>query len=342
MTKWLNNSGQEEDIVISSRIRLARNLADYKFPSHMSVEEAQALTDQVLVSLKGEVLDSYDFVKLEDLSTREELLYVEEHLISPSLLQDKEKSSFLLSKDERATIMINEEDHLRIQTLSPGLNLVKSWQDISVLDDLLESRLDYAYDEKLGYLTACPTNVGTGLRASVMLHLPCLSMTGNIKTTIEGLRKLGLTARGIYGEGSQALGSLYQISNQTTLGESEEEIIDRLNKLILQIISRERASRSFLGEQKKLELEDKIFRSLGILSYSRMLSSREAMEHLSNLRMGWRMGILKNRNFKDLIKLMIEIQPAKIQASQGKDMSSKERDSIRSQIVREFILDLEG
>src|SRR5699024_3134150 len=167
--------------------------------------------------------------RIRDLNPREQLVYVEEHLISPSMLGTKDKSSFLVKDDEKATIMINEEDHIRIQTLSPGLNLKESWEQCSLIDDELEGELDYAYDEKWGYLTACPTNVGTGLRASVMLNLPCVSMTGNINTIIEGLRKVGLTVRGIYGEGSEALGYLYQVSNQTTLGQSEEETIDKLN-----------------------------------------------------------------------------------------------------------------
>lgn len=342
MTKWLNGPAIDEDVIISTRLRVARNLSKYKFPSHLSVEESDTLTDDILNTMKDTLENNYMFYRLRDLTAREQLVYVEDHLISPNMVQRKDKSSFLLRNDERATIMINEEDHLRIQTLSPGLNLKEGWRLCSAIDDELEAKLNYAYDERWGYLTTCPTNVGTGLRASVMLHLPSLSMTGNINTIIEGLRKIGLTARGLYGEGSEALGYIYQISNQTTLGESEDEIIDKLNKVILQIISRERSTRNHLRDRRAFELEDRIFRSYGILSHSRILSSKEAMDHLSNVRLGWIMGMIKNSRLKDILKLMINIQPAKIQAKHDKDMNERERDIARAQIIREFILGMEG
>src|SRR5699024_10478404 len=174
MTKWLDGPATEEDVIISTRIRVARNLSKYKFPYRMSVEESDDLTDDILNTMKDTLANNYKFMRIRDLNPREQLVYVEEHLISPSMLRTKDKSSFLVKDDEKATIMINEEDHIRIQTLSPGLNLKESWEQCSLIDDELEGELDYAYDEKWGYLTACPTNVGTGLRASVMLNLPCV------------------------------------------------------------------------------------------------------------------------------------------------------------------------
>ncbi len=341
MTKWLEGSASDEDVIISSRIRVARNLAKYKFPSFMSLEESDKLTDDILNTMKDSLTGDYRFVRIRDLTMREQLVYVEEHLISPSMIDKLDKSSFLLNDDERTTIMINEEDHIRIQSLAPGLNLKKAWQVTSLIDDQLEKKLDYAYNDKWGYLTSCPTNVGTGLRASVMLHLPCITMTKNINTVIEGLRKIGLTARGLYGEGSEALGQLYQISNQTTLGESEEEVINKLDKVIHQIINRERSTREYLQESKIIELEDKIFRSYGILTNSRILSSREAMDHLSNVRLGWIMGMIENDSLEETIKLMLDIQPAKIQEKFNRDMSSKERDIERARIIREFLIDRE-
>lgn len=308
----------------------------------MSVQESDDLTDDILNTMKGTLGNNYNFTRIRDLNPREQLVYVEEHLISPSMLETKDKSSFLLKDDEKATIMINEEDHIRIQTLAPGLNLKESWEQCSLIDDELERKLDYAYDEKWGYLTACPTNVGTGLRASVMLNLPCVSMTGNINTIMEGLRKVGLTVRGLYGEGSEALGYLYQVSNQTTLGQSEEEIIDKLNRVINQIISRERNTRNYLKRKNPLKLEDKIFRSFGTLAHSRIIGSKEAMEHLSNVRLGWAMGLIKNNNFKDIVKLMIDIQPAKIQKKFNEEMTEEERDIARAGMIREFILNMEG
>ncbi|MBC8591619.1 protein arginine kinase [Wansuia hejianensis] len=342
MIKWLDGAAIDQDVVVSTRIRVARNLSKYKFPLFMDPKEADGLTNDILDTMKDVLKDNYRFIRTRDLPSMDQEVFVEKHLISPNMIEHMDKSSFLLRDDEKATIMINEEDHLRIQTLFSGFNLEEGWRLCSLIDDLLDEKLDYAYDEKWGYLTSCPTNVGTGLRASVMLHLPCISMTGNINTIIEALRKIGLTARGLYGEGSEVTAYLYQISNQTTLGESEEEIIDKLNKVVHQIINRERSIRNYLKKEKNLEMEDRIYRSYGIISNSRILSSKEAMEHLSNIRLGWAMGILNHENFKDIMELMIDIQPANIQKNFGKDMNIKERDIARAKIIREFILDLEG
>src|SRR5699024_10657687 len=330
MTKWLDEPSLDEDVVVSTRVRIARNLDKYKFPSLLSINESDELTDEVLVKMK-EVLDSnYQFFRTRDLSDREQLVYVEKHLISPGLIQEKNKSSFLLRNDEKASIMINEEDHIRVQTLFPGSNLEKAWELCSNIDDRLEENLKYAYDKDLGYLTSCPTNVGTGLRASVMLHLPCITMTNNMNSLIEGLGSIGITVRGLYGEGSKALGNLYQISNQTTLGQSEEEIIEKLNKVVQQIINKERNTRKHLKEYKLLELEDKVYRSSGILRYARILTSKEATVHLSNIRLGLEMEILETGDFKDVIKLMMDIQPANIQIRYDKDMNEQERDTARA------------
>ena len=342
MTKWLEGPPTDLDVVISTRVRVARNLEHYKFPDLMTLEESDDLTNEILNAIKNSDEDeNYRFIRIRDLNPRERLVFIEEHLISPGLIQNLDKSSFLIRNDERATIMINEEDHIRIQTLFSGLKLLEGWELCSQIDDNLEQKIDYAFDEKLGFLTSCPTNVGTGLRASVMVHLPCLSMTGHINTIIEALRKVGLTVRGLYGEGSEALGNLYQISNQITLGESEEEIIKKLNKVISQIVARERNTRRYLLETKKLELEDKIYRSLGILTHSRLMSSREAMNHLSNIKLGWDINLIQNDKFKEIVKLMIDIQPANIQKTLEKDMASSERDNARAEIIRTFIENME-
>ena len=341
MTQWLDDIGEEQDIVISTRVRVARNLSKYKFPEYMTSSEADSLTDEVLNRVKNDESSEYKFKRLRDLDKLEQRVYVEDHLISPSILKNENMGSFLLRQDEKATIMINEEDHLRIQTLFPGLNLEKAWELCSSIDDFLEEELKYAYDPDLGYLTACPTNVGTGLRASVMLHLPCVSMTGSISVIIEGLRKIGLTARGLYGEGSEALGFLYQISNQVTLGDTEEEIISKLDKVIHQILTRERNTRKYLTSKRLVEMENKVYRSLGILKYSRILNSTEAMEHLSNIRMGETMNILNNEEIGNAIKLMIDIQPANIQKKLDREMNGKERDIERAKMMREFTLRVE-
>lgn len=238
--------------------------------------------------------------------------------------------------------MINEEDHIRIQTLFPGFNLNDAWKLCSAIDDKLGEKFEYAFDEKWGYLTACPTNVGTGLRASVMLHLPCISMTKTINSLVEGLREIGLTVRGLYGEGSEALGNLYQISNQVTLGVSEEEIINKLNKVVYQIIQRERKTREYLKDNKTIELENRVYRSYGILSYARIMSSKEAMKHLSNIRLGWEMGLFKNDKFRNIFNLMIEVQPANIQKRFDRDMNDEDRDIARAKIIRDYMYNLEG
>lgn len=342
MARWLDGIGEERDIVISTRIRVARNLSKYKFPEYMNIDDSDSLTEDVSNIIEKDDSLDYKLIKLKELSKLEQRAFVEDHLISPSILNNEEKGSFFLRDDEKATIMINEEDHLRIQTLLPGLDLQRGWEICSSIDDKLEEHLKYAYDIDLGYLTACPTNVGTGLRASVMLHLPCVSMTGSLSVIIEGLRKLGLTARGLYGEGSEALGFLYQISNQVTLGDSEEEIIKKLDKVIHQIITRERNTRKYLTDRRLKEMEDKVYRSLGVLKYSRILSSREAMVHLSNIRMGETMNILEKNESLDIIKLMIDVQSANIQKRFNKEMDSNERDIERADMIRNLIQEMEA
>lgn len=343
MAKWLEGNIGQEDVAISTRVRVARNIKEYDFPLYLSVEDSDALTTDVLNTMKDSFEDSnYKFYRVRDLTQLERKMYIEEHLISPGLIKKIDKSSFLVRDDERATIMINEEDHLRIQTLLPGLNLDEAWELCSEIDDKLESNLNFAYDGELGYLTACPTNVGTGLRASVMVHLPCITMTGHINALIEALRKIGLTVRGLYGEGSEARGNLYQISNQTTLGDTEEEIIKKLNKIIYQIVNRERNTRKYLMKKKGIDIEDKIFRSFGILKNSRLISSKEAMNHLSNVKLAYDMEYMNDPRLKGIVKLMVEITPANIQRDLIEEISKEERDKIRAEKIRNYFKDMEG
>lgn len=341
MVKWLDGTGKDEDVVVSTRLRIARNMSNYKFPDFMTMDESEFVTEEILNAMKSKK-DVYRFYRIKDLSELERSVYVEEHLISPNLARTTKNGSFLLRDDEKAIIMINEEDHIRIQVLLPGLNIEEGWKISSDIDDFLEENIEYAFHEHYGYLTSCPTNVGTGLRASVMVHLPCLVMSGHLNTIVDGLGKIGLTVRGLYGEGSKALGHLFQISNQTTLGEKEENIIRKLNNVILQIVSRERSTRVYMMDKRNLEFEDKIFRSLGILNYSRLISSTEAMAHLSNVKLGCDMGIIKGMNSKDVVKLMIDIQPASIQTNLHKDMLRDERDMYRAQIIRNNLINMEG
>ncbi|NLJ98636.1 MAG: protein arginine kinase [Tissierellia bacterium] len=338
MVKWLNETGLEKDVVVSTRIRIARNLERYRFPHGMSLDESAKLTDEVLNAMKNfSGSRDYKFIKMNNLSPLDKMAFVEEHVISPGLIQKPDYSSFLLRDDENITIMINEEDHLRVQSLLPGLNFKEGWKLCNDMDDFLEENLDFAFHQDFGYLTCCPTNAGTGLRASVMVHIPSIVMTGYVNSLIQGLNKIGLTVRGIYGEGSKAIGNLYQISNQTTLGEKEEIIIEKLNNILYQIINKERIARNTLLEGRRKEMEDRIFRSLGLLKYSRIMNSKEAMVHLSNVRLGKEMGIIKDVEYDDITNLMIEIQPASIQKSIDEELSKEERDIRRADLLRKWI-----
>ena len=336
MVKWIDGDASDEDVVVSTRIRMARNLRNYKFPQRMSIQEVENITQEVLNVMKDLPPGvNYKFYKINSLSPIERISYIEEHLISPGLINRPDYSSFLLKDDETATIMINEEDHLRIQVLYPGLNFEKAWESINEIDNFLESKLDYAYHDKFGYLTACPTNVGTGIRASVMVHLPALSIIGQVDGLIRGFQKIGLAVRGLYGEGTKAYGDLYQISNQTTLGEEEEEIIKRLKGIIYQTVNKERDVRNNLLSSRKYEIEDRIYRSYGVLKYARRINSKEAMQHLSNVRLGIEMGIIKDIGFKEIEKITIGIQPGSIQKYANRDLDNNERDIIRAKYIRE-------
>lgn len=338
MVKWLNEKGLEDDVVISSRIRIARNIEDVRFPQAARKEESEKVTKDILEAVKNSNKnDNYKFFEIGRLSSLDKNVFIEKHLISPNLIQKPDMSSFLLRDDEKVTIMINEEDHLRLQILLPGLNLEEGWKLCSSIDDGLEEYLDYAFDEKFGYLTSCPTNTGTGLRASVMLHLPSLVLTGYANNIFQAVSQIGLTVRGLYGEGTKALGNIFQISNQTTLGETEEEIIQKLKNVVIQIINKEREIRENLLETRSVEIEDKVLRSLGILKYSRIISSEESMKLFSDVKMGIDMGIIKNIESKDIINLMMLTQPATLQEYFKEDLNVKKRDIKRSELIREKI-----
>ena len=334
MNKWLDDyEGLEKDIVISSRVRLARNIEGMKLPNNLNIEEGK----EVVARVKEAILthDNYELYNIEDLTDQEQKLFVENHLISPDLLKKPSISSFLLRKDEKVTIMINEEDHIRIQVLFSGLNLDESFKVCNEVDDLIEESINYSFDEKFGYITSCPTNTGTGLRASVMVHLPSLVRTGSINGVLQAVSQLGLAVRGLYGEGSGSLGNIFQISNQVTLGETEEEIVSKLKGIVTQIIGRERKSRKLLLNTKKIDTEDKVYRSLGILQNARILSSKETMNLLSDVRMGAGMGILEDIDINILDNLIIDIQPANINETYEDLLDSRERDIKRAEILRD-------
>lgn len=336
MAKWINDVGEHADVVISSRVRLARNLEEYPFPFLLSTEGSKEIINRLSDAIqKNDRYKEYNLIELERLDENKKQVMVERHLISPNLVSGNEKSAVLTNQEESLNIMINEEDHIRIQCLRPGLDLVTAYKEASNLDDCIEKSLLYSFDDELGYLTSCPTNVGTGLRASVMMHLPALALTGTIEKIFKAVGQIGFTVRGLYGEGSEAQGNLYQISNQITLGRSEEDIIRTLTNLTLQIIDKEKEARGVLLDQKRVQMEDKVYRSYGIMKNSRIMSSKEALERISDLRLGVGLGLLEDVDNITLNRLMIDIQPAILQTIYQSQLSIYERDINRARLIRE-------
>ncbi|WP_444685240.1 protein arginine kinase [Alkalicoccus luteus] len=338
ISPWMKNEGPEADIAISSRVRLARNLADVPFPIVAKEEQLRSILEQtsaVCHETNRDPFGPFSLLRMEDLSDNQKRVLVEKHLMSPNLTGEAAGRGLLLSEDESISVMVNEEDHFRIQCLLSGFQLEEGLKHAELIDDWLEEELDFAFDERRGYLTSCPTNVGTGLRSSVMMHLPALVLTNQLNRILPAINQLGLVVRGIYGEGSEALGNLYQISNQTTLGQGEEEIIKDLSSVVSQMIQHERAAREQLTQNSLLKLEDRIYRSYGALLYSRTMETKEAMERLSDVRLGIDMGIIEQVKGSILNELMVMTQPGFLQQYAGAALSASERDQRRASLIRE-------
>ncbi|MBO8172717.1 MAG: protein arginine kinase [Bacillaceae bacterium] len=341
VSEWMRGKGPDSDIVISSRIRIARNLVEHPFPMLATDSQLEAVIEKVIGASGQEAfqqLGDFELVKMEDLSDLEKRVLIEKHLISPNLAEESRKGAVLLSNNESVSIMINEEDHIRIQCLFPGFQLKEAWNLANKIDDIFEKQLDYAFDEKRGYLTSCPTNAGTGIRASVMMHLPALVMTQQMNRILSAIGQVGLVVRGIYGEGSEALGNLFQVSNQVTLGQSEQEIIDNLESVARQIVEQERMARKQLMEKSKIVLEDKVCRSYGILQHARVIESKEAAQRLSDLRLGIDLGIINNVSANILNELMVMTQPGFLQQYSGQKLTPEQRDEKRARLIRERLL----
>ncbi len=344
ISEWMRGDGPHSDIVISSRIRLARNLKNHPFPLLYTNTESNAVIEEVKSSISQEQIKrigSFTFIPLEDLTLLQKKVLVEKHLISLHLANESRKGAVAISENESISIMVNEEDHIRIQCLYPGLQIYDAWKIANEIDNIFEQKLDYAFDEKRGYLTSCPTNVGTGIRASVMLHLSALVLTGQINRIIPAITQVGLTVRGIYGEGSEALGNLFQISNQITLGQTEEDIIENLHGVVNQIIEHERQSRKNLIQESRVQMEDRVGRAFGILSYARNIDSKEAMERLSDLRLGIDLQLIKGISASVINELMVMIQQGFLQQYAGGELNVEERDVRRATIIREGLSSLQ-
>ncbi len=331
---WYTESGNNSDVVLSSRIRLARNFKGIPFPS----KETPDQQGEVIDICKNAAPDlDLRFVDLNSMKDYEKQALAECHLISPQMMDDSIKRGLLLSDDNSVCVLINEEDHLRIQCMEAGFDIRKCFEAANNVDDAIEANTDYAFDSQFGYLTCCPTNLGTGLRASVMVHLPALSISGNINSIIDSLSQLGMTVRGIFGEGSKATGNLYQISNQETLGETEEAIIERFEQIINEVIEKEREIRKHIYENDKFRLQDKLMRSFGILTNAVILSSKEAMTRLSDVRFAVELGIIDNIDYKKLNTATYSILPANIIKNYN-ILNASDRDLKRAELIKELLL----
>jgi protein arginine kinase len=334
--EWLRGEGPHHQIVISSRVRLARNIRNRAFPGWgkkpARIEVLELIRPRV--EELPEMQDSFSEL-LQDLSALEKQVLVERHLISREHAAKGVGSAVVMNRRQTLSIMINEEDHLRMQSIRSGLQLKQAFKLVDKVDSALEGKLEFAYDNRLGYLTACPTNVGTGMRASAMLHLPGLVLSELINQVIQAVSKIGLAVRGLYGEGTEAMGNLFQISNQTTLGEKEEEIISRLSKVIETIIEKEHDARQVLIQKRSNTLWDQIGRAYGVLTYAHAMSSKEALNLLSVMKLGVDLGAFPEDRRLPIDELFIDTQPAHLQKSSQRKLNAEERDHLRAQIIRE-------
>ncbi len=329
---WYNQIGNSFDTVLSSRIRFARNISGFSFDGKLSEEDSKNTIKKLNTALEGKGFTKIDF---SDISQTEAISFVEKHFASREFASKKSPHALFLNESTSAAIMACEEDHIRLQTILPGLALEEAYRIACEYDDILDSELDISYDENLGYLTHCPTNLGTGMRASVMMFLPALTMNRRISFLASQLSKIGLTMRGLYGEGSEAEGCLYQISNQITLGITEEDTLKKLNDIIAQISEQERKLRMSIKGEELEALKDKILRSEGVLKYAHMISSSEFLGHFANLRLGIALGIITDVDYAVLGKLLIETMPALITLSSAEKTSSDvERDRARAKLIR--------
>lgn len=325
VSQWVKNEG-EEPIVLSSRVRLARNLDHVLFPTVASANDFKVVQDYVHPILSSQ----YDELSMKDVTAVERLMLVEKHLISPTLTKNSEGSVYI-SKEEDVSIMVNEEDHIRIQTLSNTLDIEALYNQALAIDQEIDQEVNYAFDEKLGYLTSCPTNLGTGLRASVMLHLPALAMLDKMPQLNYSIQRFGFLVRGIFGEGSRDLGHVYQISNQVTLGKTEQDIIDDLIYIVHNVIDQEKEARQALYNHYEVQLEDQFLRSYGILKYSKLIDLKEASQRLSEVKLAYDLGMIETKPF-NFHEMMVKIQPAFIRYK-----TNENENLYRAQLIQQHL-----
>jgi len=340
---WLDASGDHADIILSTRVRLARNLQGHAFGPRARVNDREAVMGTLKTTVaKVDLLAPHTFVDVPGAGTRMRRILLERRIVSKDLLGDPPNgplrgTAVVLSAREPLSVMVNEEDHLRLQSLMSGLRLQEAWSLVDRLDEDLGRELPYAFHHEFGFLTSCPTNVGTGLRASVLMHLPGLVLTKEITKVLHGLSQVGLTFRGLYGEGSEVVGNFFQVSNQTTLGKTEEDLVDHLDRIVRQVIQYETHARQVLLRDARQVTEDKIWRAYGLLRYARSLSFEELMNLLSGVRLGTSLKLLPELRVYTLNKLMIFTQPAHLEQAAGRDLPPAESDSHRAAYVRRVL-----
>ena len=335
---WLSGEDDADGIVVSCRARLARNLRTRPFAQKATEEDQEYVIEQVLTAAqRSRHLHEAVFLKMNALNSDQRRFLVERHLISPALAESEGQRGVLYNRDESLSVMVNEEDHLRLQAILPGMQALQAWSRINALDDELGAVLDYAYSGKWGYLTACLTNTGTGLRASVLIHLPALVLTEDMERVIRGLAHMSFAVRGVYGEGTNASGNLFQVSNQVTLGVAEEAVVGELTRLTRQLIDYERDAQETLMGAARSQVEDKVWRAYGVLSHARVLSSQELMNLLSALRLGHSLGLIEEVPSSFMNHLMIVTQPSHLHAEAGRILEPEERDVRRAALVRRLL-----
>jgi len=333
---WLESRGNSPEIAISSRIRLARNLNRIPFPQKASREEQKESFEKIKAACEDiTYFKGAPILNLQEFDRVDRQFLLERHLISYEHSVGDGVRGLVIGDKELVSLMINEEDHVRLQGMQPGLQLGQVWNILRRIDEEMDNRLDYAFSSEIGYLTACPTNTGTGMRASVLMHLPALVMNEEINKVLQALNKIGMVARGLYGEGTKVMGDLFQISNQVTLGPNEEGIIDNLERVVKQVVDYEIKGRKALFKENKGKITDVIHRAYGVLVNARQISFAETMELLSKVRLGIYLGLELDTESDTLNELMILTQPAHLQESVGKELVSSRRDFIRAEMIRE-------
>lgn len=333
---WLQG---QDGVVVSSRVRLARNIKGCAFPDSLAEDERMLLWKQVCDAVESSsCLESQVSVEMDSLSELSRKILFERHLVSREQMQRGSGSGLIARRDESLSLMVNEEDHLRLQSFQPGADIMRAWERLDAVDSAMSEHLEYAFSSQLGYLTCCPSNVGTGMRASVMLHLPAISLLNEMRAVANGLAKIGLAVRGIWGEGSEIAGHMYQVSNQVTLGKDEVEIIKHIGHIVSELSEHEDNAARRLMQEDELVLLDTVFRSRGTLENARLMTSKESMEHLSWLRFGIGVGVLDDLSRAAIDRLFLSIQPAHLQLRAGEMLSDRQRDELRADTIRDVLL----